>query len=247
MLRHVRPYGELDPALAALPAPIDRLPGNTTAIPLAALRSYLRAHQIEESEIGGSLESPLSHAKAGDPQAPPARYFVIHDTSTPALGRSEFPSALNSPTWRHNKIARWQQGARSKAHVFISRTGLSVTAVDFSEPWRATKFEMHDTLLRRKGLFLHIEMVQPRRRDPDGPARNQARAPIPGLTPAQYDRLAVVYVAASVRAGTWLVPAFHAVLDAGRIDGHDDPQNFEIDAFASSVTRLLSALEAPAP
>ena len=44
--------------------------------------------------------------------------------------------------------------------------------------------------------------------------RNDAQAPTPGFTAAQYDGLALLYVIASVRAGAWLVPAFHAPIDA---------------------------------
>ena len=64
---------------------------------------------------------------------------------------------------------------------------------------------------------------------------NDFQAPVPGFTPAQYDALALVYVVASVRAGRWLIPAFHAVIDEGIRNKHDDPQNFELQAFADSL------------
>ena len=47
---------------------------------------------------------------------------------------------------------------------------------------------------------------------------------------------------ASVRSGRWLIPAFHVAIDAGIRGGHDDPQNFEIAAFAGSIERLTTRL-----
>jgi hypothetical protein len=242
LLRPVRPSGELAAPLAALPPLLASLVGHKPALSIALLSAYLRTHGIAAAQIGGALEDPISHAMAGDPRAPLARYFVIHDTSTPALGNAEFPADIDALSWPDNNLDRWLEGERSRAHVFISRTGNSVTPVNFSEPWRATKFEMQDTLLRRKGLFLHIELVQPRRDDPAGLPANGLLAPIPGFTPAQYARLALVYAAASLRSGEWLIPAYHAVLDAGRADGHDDPQNFSLDAFVAALEQLLAEI-----
>jgi hypothetical protein len=95
--------------------------------------------------------------------------------------------------------------------------------------------------LALKGLFLHVEFIQPRRGG-HGHGRNDTVAPNPGLTAAQYDRLALVYTLASVRAGQWLIPAFHAVLDADIRGGHDDPQNFDLESFAHSLEMLLDQL-----
>ena len=242
LVRRVLPHGELDAPLAELPPPLEALVGEPTQIPLNALRAYLAAQGIDSREVGGPLVPGVSRAKAGDAAAPLAGYFVIHDTSTPALGSAEFPPDIDQPSWTHNQLERWLEGERSRAHIFIARTGASVTPVDFAEPWRATKFEMQDTLLRRKGLFLHIELVQPRRDDPAGPEANGALAPLPGFTAMQYERLALIYVAASLRRGRWLIPAFHAVLDAGRVDGHDDPQNFRLEDFAQPLAALLEQL-----
>ncbi len=242
LVRQVLAYGELGAPLAALPPPLEVLVGQPAQIPLSALQANLAARGIDVREIGGPLVPGVSHAKAGDPAAPMAGYFVIHDTSTPALGNAEFPADIDQPSWEHNHLERWLEGERSRAHIFIARTGASVTPVDFDEPWRATKFEMQDTLLRRKGLFLHVELVQPRRNDPAGPEANEALSPQPGFTNAQYQRLALVYVAASLRRGQWLVPAYHAVLDAGRVDGHDDPQNFRLEDFSQAVASLLEQL-----
>ena len=60
---------------------------------------------------------------------------------------------------------------------------------------------------------------------------NDAQSPNPAFTPAQYDRLALLYVIASVRSQHWLIPAYHAALDADIPNGHDDPLNFDPESF----------------
>src|SRR6516225_8970605 len=132
-----------------------------------------------------------------------------------------------------------------KAHVFISRTGELLVGHDYSVAWRATKFEKAAEFGGAlQGLFLHNELIQPRGSVPRH--RDDARTPDPAFTPAQYDRLALVYVIASVRAERWLVPAFHAAIDAQIPDGHDDPLNFDIDSFARSLDSLMVTLGRPA-
>ena len=87
-----------------------------------------------------------------------------------------------------------------------------------------------------------MENQQPRRADPVGPPGNDRIAPTPGLTPAQYDALALAYVVASARAGRWLIPAFHADLDEGLADAHDDPQAFDLAAFDRAVSAEVKRL-----
>lgn len=55
---------------------------------------------------------------------------------------------------------------------------------------------------------------------------------------AELKRLALVYVAASLRRGQWLIPAFHAVIDSGFKDGHDDPQCFDLEKWALFVGKF---------
>ena len=50
---------------------------------------------------------------------------------------------------------------------------------------------------------------------------------------------------ASVRAGRWLVPAFHAAIDAHIRNGHDDPLNFDVQSFANSLDGVMAALQTP--
>src|ERR1700747_2320934 len=83
------------------------------------------------------------------------------------------------------------------AHVIVNRGGDLYVGHDLSVPWRSTKFERalnFGTSL--KGLFLHVDFIQPRRGAP-GHRRNDIAAPTPGFTAVQYDRLALVYTLAS--------------------------------------------------
>jgi hypothetical protein len=116
---------------------------------------------------------------------------------------------------------------------------------------------------RTRGRFLHIENVQLRtvaaeigestrigedkRKDKDKekdtrPCINDRIAEKPGFTQVQYERLALVYIAASHRAGQWLVPAYHLAVDDGVGDAHDDPQNFDLNDFGSKICGHLAAL-----
>jgi hypothetical protein len=126
--------------------------------------------------------------------------------------------------------------------MFINRRGELLTGHDFKTPWRATKLE-REVGVPAKGLFLHFESIQPRRRDPAGGPRNDAIAPAPGFTQAQYDRLALLYVVASLRAGEWMIPGFHAPIDEGLSDGHDDPQNFDLKQFDDAIAELVRKLK----
>jgi hypothetical protein len=207
------------------------------------LQHHLTIHHIDEADLGGSIAAPLSRANNNDPNAEYVRYFVIHDVSTPNYLDQPFPANINEKTWKWNDLKKmWAD--KKKAHVFINRVGESLTNVPFNTPFRATKFETKILGQKGKGLFLHVELIQPRRRDPNGGPQNDAIAPTPGFTEAQFERLALLYVAASVRRGQWLVPAYHAVIDAGIPDAHDDPQNFDLEQFASRLSILLKSLQA---
>jgi hypothetical protein len=196
------------------------------------------AQGVDEADIGGPVADPISRTQDGFAAA----YFVIHDTSTPDLLDAPFPADMNTPSWAPNDVSVWRNGEASVAHVFIARTGASMTAIDFSRGWRATKLESRVVGVASRGRFVHIENVQPRRSaDADHPG---ALAPEPGFTDAQLQRLGLVYVAASVRAGVWLIPAQHAAIDSGIPDGHDDPQNFDLARWAMFVDQEASAIAA---
>ena len=240
LLRPVGPFGHVDTQLAELPPPFGDLVGKSTTVSKSALRRFLRTRGIDETQLGGSLDEPLSRANNGSANSPSATYFVIHDTSTPNFVNDPFPPNINSLDWPFNSFAKYGR----VAHVFINRVGTSTTKVQFRTPFRATKFELQALGVRGKGLFLHVELIQPRRRHPSGGPRNDALAPDPGFTEPQLDRLALVYIAASTRAGRWLIPAYHAVLDTGFSDAHDDPQVFDLSLWSTRLKLLLESIEA---
>jgi hypothetical protein len=237
LMRHVRHGGLLDEATALPDALASRI-GQKTGITAAALSAYLVAQGVAEADIGGPVADPISGTQDGFPAA----YFVIHDTSTPNLLNAPFPPEMDTPSWIPNDVSVWRNGEESVAHVFIARTGASITAINLSRAWRATKLESRIVGVASRGRFVHIENVQPRRSA--GADYSGDLAPLPGFTDAQLQRLALVYIAASVRAGSWLIPAQHAVLDYGIPDGHDDPQNFDLARWAMFVEKEAGAIAA---
>lgn len=257
LLRAPQIRGRLDHQPVVLPAPLDTLIGTTPSMTKASFRAFLQEQSIVETDIGGALDEPVSHALSGAVGAPEAAYFVIHDTSTPNLGQAPFSRRINTADWPFNHLPGYRRDTpivlpgcvkspdpdrQPGAHVYINRVGESVSPVDFQTPWRATKFESADDC-RAKGLFLHVELIQPRRSDPRGARGNDALAPNPGFTQSQYRRLAIVYAAASLRKGSWMIPAFHADLDEGISDGHDDPQHFSLKAWSIALSGVLRELQ----
>lgn len=246
MLRPVLQGGRLGAQPKKVPHPLEKIIGTRVLIEKGALRRYLAARAIAERDLGGSLDEPLSPATLSDGSVTQARYFIIHDVSTPNYLDKSFPLNIDHASWEWNDLAkRW---ANTKvAHVFVNRLGDSVTTIGFGStlPQKrfGTKFARDKLLESAKGFQIHVELIQPRRSDPAGRTGNDAIAPLPGFTEAQMDRLALLYVAASVRRGEWLVPAFHAAVDAGIPDAHDDPQNFDLGAWAGRLDRLLNDLK----
>jgi len=246
LMRGMDSSRNLEPLLQSLPAALAERVGQTTDLPSrATLSDYLSALGLE-GEFGDFLWLPVSRAHDNELSAPMARYFVIHDTSGPNFGRGSFPDDINGVS-KVNDLRNFEcHDGWGKAHVVISRTGELLLAHDYSIPWRETKFEQAAEFGGAlKGLFLHNEMIQPRRSAPGRGRRNDARSPDPPFTAAQYDRLALLYVIASVRAERWLIPAFHAAIDAQIANGHDDPLNFNIDSFANSLDSLIEKLGTP--
>jgi hypothetical protein len=247
LMRPVLKGGHLGAPFKKLPAPLDKLIGKPLNVEKAALERYLTEHKISEADIGGSLSDPVSLANPVEANAPRARYFVIHDVSTPNYLEDPFPPDINEATWVWNDLSRkWV--SKKVTHVYINRLGASATAVDFKtqlpDPNHGTKFARDHLRNKGKGLYLHVELVQPRRRDPQGSPDNDAVAPTPGFTDAQLERLALIYIAASVRRGSWLIPAFHAAVDVGIPDAHDDPQNFETARWANQIRAVLKSIKA---
>jgi len=243
LMRGMDASRNLAPPLASLPASLSSRIGQTTGLPSRVTLSNYLAGQGLEGDFGDYLWLPVSRAHDNDLAAPMARYFVIHDTSGPNYGRHSFPDDIDeSPKLNDLRNFDCPDGW-GKAHIFISRTGDLLVGHDYSIPWRETKFEQAAEFGGAlQGLFLHNELIQPRRSAPGRGRRNDARSPDPAFTGVQYDRLALLYVIASVRAEQWLVPAFHAAIDADIANGHDDPLNFDIDSFARSLDGLMVTL-----
>jgi hypothetical protein len=240
LIRPVARWAKLGPTLTSLPPVLADRVGRATGLPDRTALGALLTEQHLDSHLGEGLLDPLSRANDNDPAAPAARYLVIHDTSGPKL--RSWPVDLDGDR-KINNLNRFHCSDSSEiAHVIVNRGGDLFVGHDLGVPWRSTKFERALNFgVALKGLFLHVEFIQPRRGGP-GNGRNDIVAPTPGLTAAQYDRLALVYTLASVRAGQWLIPAFHAVIDGHIRGGHDDPQNFDLDSFAGSLEMLLDRL-----
>lgn len=234
LLRPVLRYGELAAPLNPLPAPLEKVINQPVDVKLTALQAYLKAHNIAETDIGGPLTNHCG-----------AKYFVIHDTSTPNYGDAPIPTNINTAAWSGNNLSRWTNGTKGAvAHAFVNRLGESITPHPFATPWRATKLEVRVLGEKGRGLFVHTELIQPRQRDPKGGAKNDALSPDPGFSDAQYERLALLYLSASLQHGTWLIPGYHAAVDAGIPDGHDDPQNFDLVLWGKKLDALLGDIGA---
>ena len=205
---------------------------------------YLTDNDLDNSDVGGAIQDSLSRNKKGTY----AKYFVIHDTSTPNFLNKDFPKDINDDTWKQNDVEeRWKYKKgeiRKGPHAFIGRTGKTFFPINFSVPWRATGFEnkVLDRAISR-GLFIHIELVQPRKSKTGKWKNNDIISPDPGFTQEQYDKLALLYICTSTRSGNWLIPAYHAVLDQGFKNGHDDPQNFELKDFNNSIENLVKEIK----
>jgi hypothetical protein len=245
LMRGLDGTNNLIPRLQSLPGGLASRIGRDTGLPPRDVLSAYLSKQDLEWDFAAHLWQPVSRAEDDNPEAPAARYFVIHDTSGPNYGYRAFPDDIDTASFNDLKNYYCADGW-GKAHVVINRTGGMILDHDFAVPWRETKFERAvDFVGTLKGLFVHVELIQPRRSAPGLGRHNDAQAPTPGFTTAQYDRLALLYTIVSVRAGRWLVPAFHAAIDAGIYDGHDDPRGFDIDSFANSLEILLEKLRGP--
>jgi hypothetical protein len=210
-----------------LPQTLSALIGQKVDIDIGKLSKVLRKNRIPVPATTPVSET-TDHLRA--------IYFVIHDTSSPYLGDNPFPAHFDSAA-RFNDVRQFI-GKDAVAHLFNDRLGRVVVGHDFEVGWRGTKLER---ILgeRVRGRFLHVENLQPRREDPSGAQGNDRIAPAPGFTSRQYRTLALLYVLASARASVWLIPAFHANIDRGIPEAHDDPQNFDLFLFDRQLSRWL--------
>ena len=244
LMRGMDATRNLAPALETLPAALAGRIGQDSGLPSREALSAFLSKENLEWDFAAYLWQPVSRAHDNDADAPPARYFVIHDTSGPNYGHRSFPADIDVSTKINNLGSFKCSDGWGKAHVVVNRSGGMLLDHDFAVPWRETRFEQAANFAGAlKGLFLHVELIQPRRSAAGRGWRNDAQSPNPGFTAAQYDRLALLYVIASVRAEHWLIPAFHAAIDAGMRNGYDDPLHFDVASFADSLDRLVEKLE----
>ncbi|MCC9019767.1 hypothetical protein [Flavobacterium lipolyticum] len=233
LMRHVDIWGKINEKEAKLDVTYLELLNSSIGITKEQLQKHLHSKNITNNEIGGDINSPISHIIVGNKKVF-AKYFVIHDVSSPVY-KTDFPTNINDESWSFNNVNKW---SKKVTHVYLTRTGKSKTVADFSEGLRATKFELKILGVPSRGLYVHIELVQPRVYPP-GNIKNAPVAPKPGFTNAQYEKLALLYICSSFRKGEWLVPAFHANIDQNLNDSHDDPQNFETQKFTDNVLKIL--------
>src|SRR3984957_10562515 len=246
LMRGMDQSRNLAPPLESLPHALADRVGTDTGLPSReALSTFLSKLDLEW-DFAAYLWLPISRANDNDPNAPMARYFVIHDTSGPNYGRRSFPDEIDGGS-RINSLTNFKcSDGWGKAHVVINRSGGMLLNHDLGIPWRETKFEQAANFSGAlKGLFLHVELIQPRRAAAGHSRHNDAQSPNPAFTAAQYDRLALLYVIASVRSKHWLIPAYHAALDADIRNGHDDPLNFDPESFANSLEAVVKNLQPP--
>jgi len=236
----------LAPPLETLPPALAARVGSEAGLPSRENMSGFLSRQDLEWDFAAYLWQPASRADDNDPNAPMARYFVIHDTSGPNFGHRSFPPDVDATAKFNNLYNFACADGWGKAHIVVNRAGDMLVDHELAIPWRETKFEQAANFAGAlKGLFLHVELVQPRRSASGRGRRNDAQSPDPAFTAAQYDRLALLYVIASVRAEHWLIPAFHAAIDANIRNGHDDPLNFDVEKFADSLERVVEKLQTP--
>ena len=241
LLRKVLMTGKVSSELPYLDAEFSKRVGQKCEITRDQLRAYLEKNHISEWEIGGNIDLPLSavsdSANGGKTYA---KYMVIHDTSYPRYTTS-FPSNINDDSWEWNRLNRW---VANVTHIFVNRVGDSKTMNPFNDGVTATKLEryvMGDAAV--KGLYLHIELIQPRKARKGLGRHNDVDAPDMGFTDAQYQRLALLFTTAAVRKGEYLIPGFHACVDSGIKYAHDDPQNFELTKFFTALNTVWADLD----
>jgi hypothetical protein len=237
LLRDVKEKGVVSKDSATILSPLKDLIGDTVDFTIEDLKAYATKQNILLNELGylsnsGSvLEDTNSKVNAN--------YFVIHDVSTPNYGNKLFPANINETGWPWNNLDRWNKNI---THAYVNRMGQSKTIADFSDTIQATKLEKKVVAKNATGNFIHIELIQPRKNRLHT-AMKGSLAPYEGFTKEQYERLALLYFSASIRKGIWLIPAFHACIDEGIYNGHDDPQHFNLLYWNKALEQILYEFE----
>lgn len=240
LLRKIYLTGKVGSDLPTLDLELEKRVGQKCLISRDQLRSYLERNHITDWEVGGNIDLPVSAVTDANGNQTFAKYMVIHDTSYPRYETS-FPKNIDDETWEWNRLNRW---VANVTHCFVNRVGDSKTMNPFQEGVTATKLERF--VLGEgatKGLYLHIELIQPRKYMKGYGRHNDVDSPTPGFTTPQYKRLAELYTIASVRKGEYLIPGFHACVDSGIKYAHDDPQNFDLPKFFVALNEVWRDME----
>jgi len=164
-MRRVKPQGSGSVAQEIPASFMDRIE-QPVEIDRATFRQYLEEAGIAEADIGGDLDGGMPAATRPDGTKAPARYFVIHDTSSPELeGVSSFPDSIDEATWPGNKISppSWSDTA-NRVHAIVNRAGASRGFRDFEDPRSSLgiKLEQNNFAPASKNVFIHVENIQPR-------------------------------------------------------------------------------------
>jgi hypothetical protein len=140
LMRGMDTTRNLGPPLTSLPPALASRIGETAGLPSREVLSSYLSKQDLEADFAAHLWEPVSRAHNNDPNAPMARYFVIHDTSGPNYGHRPFPANIDTHQL-YEKLAYYAcSDGWGRAHVFVNRTGEMLVAHDYSIAWRETKF-----------------------------------------------------------------------------------------------------------
>jgi hypothetical protein len=237
LLRDIKKGGRVSRDSTVILSPLKELIGDTVRLSVDSFKAYLKKQNISLTELG--ISSKLIFNKVDTISKVYADYFVIHDVSTPNYGNKPFPSNINEIGRAWNNLGRWNENV---THVFVNRVGQSKTITDFSDTMQATKFEKKILGGKGAGRFIHVELIRPRKNGTNTEIKGSL-APLEGFRDAQYQRLALLYIFAGIRKGTWLIPAFYACIDDGIRNAHDDPQHFSLLKWNIALTKLLIDFE----
>jgi hypothetical protein len=183
LMRGMDETRNLGAQMAMMPAPLADRVGNEAGLPTREVLSTYLSKLDLEWDFAQYLWLPISRANDNDPTAPMARYFVIHDTSGPNFGHRAFPEEVDNGNSKINSLNKFRcSDGWGKAHVVINRSGDMLLNHELEIPWRETKFEQAANFSGAlKGLFLHVELIQPRRAASSRSRHNDAQKPQSGF------------------------------------------------------------------
>src|SRR5687767_7473017 len=89
--------GNPGPIPETLPNVLDDLIGKPIDVDINKLREYLPRNGIADTAVGGTVNQDITKA----------RFFVIHDTSSPEIREANFPANINESSWSGNRLSNW--------------------------------------------------------------------------------------------------------------------------------------------